>query len=476
VKVDLEGQLAKIEEAFKSVAMEAKGYFSRANEYQFFPLEDRASDWAKLDLTDPTNWMYVNFDMHVFAYSNVGTGQRFTADFGRGTFLPREPPEDDEFPPEDDECPPEEDECAGHSSSDDEDESSVTRDIMSNELTAVAEERQMEEFYYLDSSDDSDFDEDSESSDDDSELEELFAEEDGGDSSLMNDIAYEEEEQALSKVYGEPKHSSYNGTFTNVKVLRRQTFGSILSRKESAKKTLNDASVETGGAANDERTVLARSLVLLSQCISHGQLQIYDCKDSNIPDYLEVLRDFQISNDDWRRGPGWARRPESNMYGIRYTAEFRPVVVEIFNAGARNSSSKQGPAQILEVIEEKFPGKYRYPGEHDISSLISSLFQKEKDTGELEDDAVTTGEAMASAKIPVVIDKEIRRLIEGFPNETGKPIRERLERYYESSDEGFPACFPFTEQARKDVMNRVNYLRRYTKQKKAATAKRRLIG
>jgi hypothetical protein len=37
--------------------------------------------------------MYVHFDMHVFAYSNVGTGQICHADFERGTFLPIEPPE-----------------------------------------------------------------------------------------------------------------------------------------------------------------------------------------------------------------------------------------------------------------------------------------------------------------------------------------------------------------------------------------------
>jgi hypothetical protein len=77
-----------------------------------------------------------------------------------------------------------------------------------------------------------------------------------------------------------------------------------------------------------------------------------------------------------------------------------------------------------------------------------------------QDDAATPGEAMVSAKIPVVIDKEIRHLIEDFPKEIGKLIREQLQRYYKSSEEGFPACFPFTEQAQKDVMNHMNYLHR----------------
>jgi hypothetical protein len=64
------------------------------------------------------------------------------------------------------------------------------------------------------------------------------------------------------------------------------------------------------------------------------------------------------------------------MYGIQYTAEFRVVIVEIFNAGARNSSNKQGLAQLLEAIEEKIPGKYRYPGKHNIFTRAYHLFSR----------------------------------------------------------------------------------------------------
>ena len=50
--------------------------------------EIRNSHWAELDLTDPETWKEVYFDLHVFAHSNVGPGQRFCVDFEDGTFTP----------------------------------------------------------------------------------------------------------------------------------------------------------------------------------------------------------------------------------------------------------------------------------------------------------------------------------------------------------------------------------------------------
>jgi hypothetical protein len=255
----------------------------------------------------------------------------------------------------------------------------------------------------------------------------------------------------------------------------RQTFGRVLSRKEKTKKVLDDAAVEA--STSGERSVAARGLVMLQQSLQSGRIDVHDCKDPNMPQYQAALEDFEIREEDWDRRTGWGRRQVENLYGKRYLKQFRAFVIEIYNAGAKKSTLKKGPAQILEEIQEKYPGIYRFPGEHDIASLISSLFAKEKKSGELDEgggsEEEEDGEGMAAKHIPIVIDRELRRLIDENPGETGKHIANRLNDFYHGV---FPECFPNSNENKRHVMARVNYLRNYQRQKELKAARRRLIG
>jgi hypothetical protein len=87
VRVDYD-TLQEISEAMKALAEQAKEFFVRANEYRFFVEDILKSDWAQSDLSDPETWAKVDFDMHVFAYSGIGSGQHFRVSFASGTFTP----------------------------------------------------------------------------------------------------------------------------------------------------------------------------------------------------------------------------------------------------------------------------------------------------------------------------------------------------------------------------------------------------
>jgi hypothetical protein len=83
------------------------------------------------------------------------------------------------------------------------------------------------------------------------------------------------------------------------------------------------------------------------------------------------------------------------------------------------------------------------------------------------------GEGMAAKHIPIVIDQQLRRLIQENPGETGKRIADRLNNFFLG---GFPECFPFSKENKRHVMARVNYLRNYQRQKELKAARRSLIG
>lgn len=457
VDVDLEGRLAEIAEAMASLATAAKEYFVRANEYRFFVNDILKSNWAKLDLSDPENWKYVVFDMHVFAYSKIGQGQVFRADFVSGTFRPINDDDGEQTDAEDGE---ESDRGSIHSNG------SVP--ILEDEIG----DQDLSKFCcaeYDSSSDDSDSDFSSGSSDTYSEEDNLDEYIDEG--TMQNDLAYELEERKPVKTLGPPKHSTYQKSFTNFTVKRRQTFGQIVGRKESVKRAMtnNENNGESG-----EKTVVARAMIMAQMSIQTGTIRIYDCKDSDIPEYQRALEGFDISDTDWVRNPGWGRRPEKELYGERYVEEFKPIIFRMFNAGAMKSANKAGPCQILEAIEEEHPGRYCFPGDHDLASCISAAFDKQKKTGQLASVEAIIDDL--AKKIPRVIEQDIQRLVAEHPNESGVPIFARLNEYYKEFGGCPQGVYPFTQQTRKDIMARVNYVRRSKRLKEEVDRKRRLIG
>jgi hypothetical protein len=464
IEVDRLGRLIEIEKSTASLSNQAKDYFSRANEYRFDTKAIAQSAWAELNLSDPANWKEVSFDMQVFAYSNVGSGQKFHSHFGNGTFVPV----------------------------DDDDDSSVAASLASSDSAGSGEigdgsnvddvddhssdgtsdgswhwaVEDFEEYQYFEDSDVSDSDSDSESDttdsnteldvDTDDEDEEGENEEEGGND-CDGDYFSELQEQSDEKFCGEPHHSAYQGTFTNFKVKLRQTFGLVEARGEATKRVLEQGAArnedeDEDGDENAERAVLAKSISMARESIASGRVAFQDSRNLNMREYTVFLVGFAISDDDWSRSPGWARRPDGDMYGKRYVSTYKRDIAEIFDQGARNSSDKKGPTAILEVLEEKYPGLYRYPGEHDISTIITSLMQKSGDGEQLE----------REKQVPVEIEEQLRGLMARHPTWTGKYICDAFET--EAGDHQIPANY-----YRPKAMKRVGALRSQAKKKEIST-------
>ena len=445
LEVDYDGRLKEITRAMDKVSAEAKQYFVRANEYNYFPgLEQQ---YTGTDFLDVDSWKDAIFYMHVWAYSGVGTGQRFRMDFGKGTFRPID--EEDEY------C--DDGSLPGYDLSDD-------------------DEDQYASHHYVDfsDSDESSCALEGEGEDEDWSNAEAILE-DANLSPSHSDADYEEQEQAAHRIAGPPQHSTYKNTFTNVQVKERVTFGTVRHRKNAVKRQ-EETNVQDP-LCTAEKSVKATSLRYLHSCINSGQITIHNVDNGSHPEYDEVIEEHNIDNNDWIRERGWARRSTTNMYGKRYVQKYRAFIARCYNEGAAKSSNKMSPSQIEERIQEQYPGDYCRPGASDITTEISRLFHKQKTTGELEgidEEDEDTLTSMATKNIPTEVDKEIRRLVSEFKQKKGAAIYEELTKYYEDNG-GFPACFPNTKTNRQHAMGRANSIRAAEIRKQAAQQKRNLI-
>eukprot|EP00049_Salpingoeca_infusionum_P013069 m.244130 g.244130 ORF g.244130 m.244130 type:complete len:880 (-) comp15351_c0_seq3:204-2843(-) len=101
---------------------------------------------------------------------------------------------------------------------------------------------------------------------------------------------------------------------------------------------------------------------------------------SSIRDGTQDMEEYDLAAGIERTMlPGWARRPRSGkMYGAKYVDAYRQDLESLFHIGAKDTSNKVGPSAVLEALRDKYPGRYSLPGEGDITSIITSLFQKQK--------------------------------------------------------------------------------------------------
>jgi hypothetical protein len=156
----------------------------------------------------------------------------------------------------------------------------------------------------------------------------------------------------------------------------------------------------------------------------------------------------------------------------------------MFDEGARNSSKKMGPAEMLERLEEKYPGRYRYPGEIEISRAVSAMFDRQKkgekkETEKTEKLPKVVGgkipEIVAeftekTEKLPKVVGEEIREIMAKYPGQTGKVVEPEVASSFNTGSKIGEWTY-----CRKDVMAKVNAWNQQAKQKKMKEAKRLLI-
>ena len=124
------------------------------------------------------------------------------------------------------------------------------------------------------------------------------------------------------------------------------------------------------------------------------------------------------------RSKGWARRPaHGEQYGAKYLPEYAAEIKTLFQAGARESSAKMGPAQMHQALKLNHPGLYSVPSESEIRTEISSLFAQQKEKkkkdggdvdgdGEDDDDATDSGRGKRRSPIPASILSYLDKVLE----------------------------------------------------------------
>jgi hypothetical protein len=422
----------QLETILSSIAAQASEYFARANEYIFNPAADDEAAWAQLDLSKAENWAAVSFEIRVHAYSRIGSGARFHVNFEEGSFTHI----------------PDETDAPGVVFTG----STVSSFADSNDEESVDEEEDddciVEQFSIEDIEDWNDSD------DETSEAEEM---EETPDEPEEGDEGSDEEE----RLYGQPE---YKPTVTGVLVSKRLTFGVIRGKEEAMERILKQAA-EKDDDQNPERSVVARAIAMASDSMGSEKSTIRDGK-ADMPEY-DLANGYALPDATWHRDQGWARRPgrDGGMYGKSYlTDTYKADIQEMFERGSQISSEKMSAAEMREELEAKYPGLYRYPGEHEITSYISSLFQAEKKNG-------SASGGRRERKIPEEIEEKIRALMVQNPGVTGSPIEKLLVASYGGA-RGLPGNYP----GRKQIMEKVNAWNQAAKNKAKTAKKRSLIG
>jgi hypothetical protein len=267
------------------------------------------------------------------------------------------------------------------------------------------------------------------------------------------------------------KYYDPDSMVTGVHVSHHQPYGRIVGANEVLKrKSKQQVEEEEGDDMETPSTVIAKSVVakaiaMAEVSINNGEVIIRSARSE--------MKEYDLAVD-WARGvpdaalhrpQGWARRPnrEDGMYGVSYnTDEYRKEIQIMFDEGAANSSKKMGPAEMLEWLEETFPGLYRYPGEIEISRAVSAMFDKQKKGKQKETEK--------EEKLPKVVGEKIREIMAKNPGGTGRVVEPEVARSFDTSMKIGAWTY-----SRKDVMAKVNSWNQQAKQKKKRDAKRLLI-
>ena len=482
IKLDFP-RLARISELFSGAGDEAKEFFSRANEINFFPYLDSLASWSSLDLTNECNWSEIEPLIQVINYSNISKGMVFKVGFknweeGEGSFEPVVAPDKE----------PNWHAIMANSSlasrlvhatigramvsatsksffSHTRGETSATQASDAFILESLNHFYAMNDEYDTgdDDYDDGLFDLVDEFEDDEFELggldeheyfesffqvehtmaqtdsntnDDIFEEEEDFDHEDENGDGEEEEtgdevdsggnpalvDNARTSALKDPPKSHYHkeGFFTHVEVEKYKPFDKLLPTEKKPKDKREKKKLRAEEQYKSQR-VVDRAIRMADEYIGHYSIR---------PAMEEDIKAYEMANGwesplIWR--PGWARRPTSGFYGQNYmNTEFKKICVAQFKRGQANKGDKQSPSQTLEIMKEEFPGVYRLPGIHEIVRTYAGLVSKaKKNQGNDDED-----ESPRGPLVPAEIKEELQSLLDEHGNITAKPLFELWKTEY----------------------------------------------
>ena len=516
-------RLQEISKSCTGANAQALEYFARANEIRFFPQLDALEKWSKLDLLDKDNWVAAQPLIQVINYSKISEGTVFRVGFSDwkdgsgGSFTPVVSPDDYpgnwfndwhsraianrlfERAKDDDAISHAAQSLFDHARKHMESEK-VGMDLFAGAMAEMTNKSGSDETAGDDElqeeMDDDDVLEEDECfhffqrkhacetrlgiSDDDF-LSQLGFDDDFLETEDEDDIEADkgannedpslpvQHVQAPTKAHGLVKEKitalvkapseSYDESLflTGVEVSHHKPFhvaAATIPRKEKGKSKTSDIE------EYDSKQVIDQAIGLAEKYIGSA-----DC--SIRPSVEEPVEVFKLA-ENWTpsenliRERGWARRGP-NLYGASYmNDDFRAMCIEQFNRGVANKGDKQSPSQTLELMKERHPGLYCYPGLHEINRFYSGMNQQTQKTGMEVTQTKKQGEA-----IPEEIKEELQSLLEENSKLTGGRLFELWKEKCGSSHVGYD---------QKKVRKHANYLRARLLYDYRRLLKRRMAG
>jgi hypothetical protein len=114
-------------------------------------------------------------------------------------------------------------------------------------------------------------------------------------------------------------------------------------------------------------------------------LQLQDAGDivfRSISDNADVSTDSYLTQEDYIDPIfrcGWAKRPKvGQMYGTKYVEDYRSDIKSLYNSGEDDKKNKKSPAQMLEILESRYPNEFCLPSENDIRTEKNKLQTQKK--------------------------------------------------------------------------------------------------
>jgi hypothetical protein len=119
-------------------------------------------------------------------------------------------------------------------------------------------------------------------------------------------------------------------------------------------------------------------------------LKLQDAGDivfRSISDSADVSTDSYITTQEDYLDPVfrccWGKRPKvGQMYGTKYVEDYQSDIKSLYNCGEADKKNKKSPAQILDILESRYPNEFCLPSENDIRTKINKL-QTKKIRGEI---------------------------------------------------------------------------------------------
>ena len=153
-------------------------------------------------------------------------------------------------------------------------------------------------------------------------------------------------------------------------------------------------------STNKRRNISQKSMIkgILDVAVVYAKNNI---TQNNLFQSRDVIDPIVIKANDFKIKPfenGWAKRnSHGRTYGVSYLHLYESDLMEMYQIGVTNNSSKMSAGKMRENLLNMYPGRFSIPGETEIKQFIGKVTQTNKAKDPLKEKS-TRGRKAGNAK------------------------------------------------------------------------------